>query len=166
MKDKELEKVDKYKLLTAAIAKVWQVRKVIVVLVVIGALGAVSVNFKKCIKQIGVEVNLEVMQKAALLGTAKTLRKVLSLKEEERERPGTRPGLLSCLNILPEPIRNGHNADQKCVLDGPFRKGAWRRVRPDSLIRQFNGNPPEEIDVLRVLDMDNKMIILLLLSWL
>ena len=44
MKDKELEKVEKYQLLKAAIAKIWHVGKVIVVPVVIGALGAVSVN--------------------------------------------------------------------------------------------------------------------------
>ena len=54
-------------------------RKVIVVPVVIGALGAVSVNFKKYVKRIGVNVRLEVVQKTALLGTAKILRKVLSL---------------------------------------------------------------------------------------
>ena len=47
--------------------------------VVIGALEAVSVNFKKYMKQIGVNVSLEVIQKTALLGTAKILRKVLSL---------------------------------------------------------------------------------------
>ena len=94
MKDKELEKVEKCQLLKAAVAKVWPVRKVNVVPVVIRALGAVSVNFKKCIKQIGVEVSLEVTQKTALLVTAKILRKVLSLKEEGRERPGTRSGLL------------------------------------------------------------------------
>ena len=50
MKDKELQKVEKYQLLKAAIAKVWHVRKVIVLAVVIGALGAVSVNIKRCIK--------------------------------------------------------------------------------------------------------------------
>ena len=48
------------------------------------------------------------------------------------------------------------------MLDRPFRKGAWRRVRPDNarpgpdcLMRKFNRNPPEEICVIRVLDMDN-----------
>ena len=61
------------------IAKVWHMRKVIVVPVVIGALGAVSVNFKKCMKQTGMKVSLEVIQKTVLLGTAKILRKVLSL---------------------------------------------------------------------------------------
>lgn len=45
MKDKQLEKVEKYQLLKDEIAKVLHVRKVIVVPVVIGALGAVSVNF-------------------------------------------------------------------------------------------------------------------------
>ena len=47
--------------------------------VVIGALGAVSVSVKMYMKRIGVNVRLEVIQKTALLGTAKILRKVLSL---------------------------------------------------------------------------------------
>ena len=79
VKDKELEKLEKYKLLKNEIAKVWGLRKVIVVPVVIGALGAVSVNFKECMKRIDVNVRLEVIQKTALLGTAKILRKVMSL---------------------------------------------------------------------------------------
>ena len=54
-------------------------RKVIVVPVVIGSSGAVSVNFKECMKRIGVNGRLEVIQKTALLGTAKILRKVLSM---------------------------------------------------------------------------------------
>ena len=41
-------------------------RKVIVVPVIIGALGAVSVNFKKYMKQIGVTVSLEVTQKNSI----------------------------------------------------------------------------------------------------
>ena len=36
-------------------------------------------NFKEYIKRIGVNVRLEVIQKTALLGTAKILREVLSL---------------------------------------------------------------------------------------
>ncbi|XP_068750538.1 uncharacterized protein [Montipora capricornis] len=52
--------------------------------------------------------------------------------------------------------------DQNCVLDGPFKKGAWSRVRPDNarrgtdcVMRDFNGDPPTEEDVLVVLNMDN-----------
>ena len=79
VKDKELEKLEKYQLLKDETAQVWRMRKVIVVPAVIGALGAVSVNFKEYMKRIGVNVRLEVIQKTALLGTAKILRKVLSL---------------------------------------------------------------------------------------
>ena len=50
------------------------IRKVIVVPVVIGALRAISVNFKEYMKRIGVNMRLEVIQKIALLGTAKMLR--------------------------------------------------------------------------------------------
>ena len=79
MKDKELEKLEKYQLLKDEIAKVWRMRKVIVVSVVIGALGAVSVNFKEYMKRIGANARLEVIQKTTLLGTAKIVKKVLSV---------------------------------------------------------------------------------------
>ena len=46
VKDKELQKLEKYQLLRDEIAKVWRMQKVIVVPVVIGALGAISVHFK------------------------------------------------------------------------------------------------------------------------
>ena len=49
-------------------------RKVIAVPVVVGALEAVSVNFKEYMKRIGVNVELEVIQKTALLKTAKILK--------------------------------------------------------------------------------------------
>ena len=50
------------------------IQKVIVVPVVIGALRAISVNFKEYMKRIGMNMRLEVIQKIALLGTAKILR--------------------------------------------------------------------------------------------
>ena len=94
MKRKELEKLEKYQLLKDQIAKVWRMQIVIVVPVVIRALGALSVNFKDYMKRIGVNVWLAVIQKTALLWTAKIPRKVLSLYEERKERPGTRCHLL------------------------------------------------------------------------
>ena len=45
-------------------------------------------------KRIGVNMRLEVIQKTALLETAKILRKVLSLYGEGKERPGSRGELL------------------------------------------------------------------------
>ena len=77
------------------IAKVWRMRKVIVVPVVIGALGAVSVSIKEYMKRIGVNVRLEVIQKTALLGTVKILKKsTVLVRRKKRERPGTRGDLL------------------------------------------------------------------------
>ena len=79
--DTEPEQVDELNgdVKRADIQTVIRMRKVIVVPVVIGALGTVSVNFKEYMKRIGVNVRLEVIQKTALLGTAKILRRVLSL---------------------------------------------------------------------------------------
>ena len=84
VKDKELEKLEKYQLMKDEIAKFWRMRKVIEAPVVIGAFGTVSVNFKECMKRIGVNVRLEVIQKTALLGTAKILTKVLSRKKKKK----------------------------------------------------------------------------------
>ena len=78
VKDKKLEKLEKYQLLKDETAKVWRMRKVIVVTAVIGALGAVSVNLKEYMKRIGVDVRLEVIRKKVLLGTAKILKKVMT----------------------------------------------------------------------------------------
>ena len=47
MKDKEIEKVEKYHLWKDETVKVWHIRKVIVVPVVIGVLGSVSVRTLK-----------------------------------------------------------------------------------------------------------------------
>ena len=55
-------------------------RKVIVLLVVIEAIGAVSVNFNEYMKRIGVNVRLEVIQKTALLGKARILKQIIFLK--------------------------------------------------------------------------------------
>ena len=87
VKDKELEKLEKYQLLKDEIAKVWRMRKVIVVSVVIGALGAVSVNFKEYMKRIGVNVRLEVIQKTELLGTAKILASPLPRTIKQTKHP-------------------------------------------------------------------------------
>ena len=106
VKGKELEKLEKYQLLKDEIAKVWRMRKVIVVPVVIRALGAVSVNFKEYMKRIGVNVWLEVIQKTTLLWTAKILRKVLSLYQQRKERLA--PVVTSC-NPLPRTINQAEH---------------------------------------------------------
>ena len=58
-----------------------------VVPVVIGALGAASDNFDKHIEKLGNTIRFEVIQETALLGTARLLRNVLSLKGIRRGLP-------------------------------------------------------------------------------
>ena len=77
--DKELEKIEKYQLLKEEVGRIWGMKKVKVIPVVIGALGAISDKFDKHTKEIGVQIRLQVIQKTALLGTARILRNVLSL---------------------------------------------------------------------------------------
>ena len=66
-------------LLREEIGKMWRLKKVTVVPIVIGALGAVSHMFEKYMGKLDVTIRLEVIQKMALLGTAGLLRRVLSL---------------------------------------------------------------------------------------
>ena len=79
VKEKELEKIEKYQMLREEIRCIWQVNKVTVIPVVVGALGVMSDMFERHIKKLDVKIAMEIIQKAALLGTAMLLRKVLSL---------------------------------------------------------------------------------------
>ena len=58
---------------------VWQMNKVTVIPVVIGALGVISNKFERYMEKLDVKIAMEIIQKTALLGTARILRKVLSL---------------------------------------------------------------------------------------
>ena len=79
VKEKELEKIEKYQLLREEIGHVWQLNKVTVIAVVIGALGVISDKFERYMAKLDVKIAMEIIQKAALLGTARILRKILSL---------------------------------------------------------------------------------------
>ena len=79
VEEKELAKMDKYQYLREEIGHVWQMRSVTVVPVVIGALGVILDKFEKHIEKLGVMIATDVIQKTALLGSARLLRKVLSL---------------------------------------------------------------------------------------
>ena len=75
---KELEKIDKYKPLKDEIARLWEMQKVTIILVVVGALGAITNRLGKFMQEIGIEIHIEHVQKTPLLGTARVLRLVLS----------------------------------------------------------------------------------------
>ncbi len=79
VKEKELEKIEKYQMLREEVGHVWQTNKVSVIPVVIGALGVISDKFERYMEKLDVKIAMDTIQKTALLGTARILRKVLSL---------------------------------------------------------------------------------------
>ena len=66
-------------MLKEEVQRLWKMKSVTVLTVVIGALGAVSQRFAGYVNKVGANIKLEIIQKTALLGTARLLRKVLSL---------------------------------------------------------------------------------------
>ena len=78
VEEKERGKVEKYQDLKREIGRLWNL-KVEVVPVVIGALGSVTKEFDRWIEKLGTTFNVGVVQKTALLGTARISRKVLEM---------------------------------------------------------------------------------------
>ena len=74
---KEEEKVNKYQDLRLEIVRLWKLKKVDIIPVVVGALGAVSRSIENWLEKLGVVVRVEHIQKTALLGTANIIRRTL-----------------------------------------------------------------------------------------
>jgi hypothetical protein len=73
---KEAEKILKYKDLTIEIKRMWNL-KAKVIPVIIGATGTISKSFRKYVSNIPGNHDVRKLQKTAILGTARILRKVL-----------------------------------------------------------------------------------------
>ena len=80
--EKEREKVEKYQDLKREIGRLWRLKMVEVVPIVIGALGSVTKEFDGWIEKLRITNYVKVMQKTALLGTARKLRKKLELQRD------------------------------------------------------------------------------------
>ena len=74
---KEQEKIDNYTALRQEVKKIWNLSQVVVVPVVIGALGVRSKRLKDSLEMLNIKSSIKLLQKAALLGTAKIVRQVL-----------------------------------------------------------------------------------------
>ena len=59
------------------IARLWKMRRVTVIPIVVGALGLIITRFDKSVEEVEIEMRVEYVQKTALLGTARVLRLVL-----------------------------------------------------------------------------------------
>ena len=77
---KEEEKVEKYQDLARELRKLWKVQ-VKVVPIVIGGLGTMPKGLEKHLESLGIRISAGLLQKTALLGTARIVRKVLEMKE-------------------------------------------------------------------------------------
>ena len=77
MYEKEGEKIEKYQDLNREIGRLWGIRHLEVAPVDIGALGVVSNRLDAWLEKLGVTIRTGLLQKTALLGTARILRKLL-----------------------------------------------------------------------------------------
>ena len=74
-------------MLKGEITRMWGMKKVIVIPLVAGVLGAISTGFQKYVAAIGIKMKVEQAQKTALCGTARTLRLVLGcLKKKQKKQ--------------------------------------------------------------------------------
>ena len=75
---KEIEKKSKYKDLEIEIQRMWKM-KTAVIPIVIGALGTIKKGMENNIRNVSEAMNIKSLQNTCLLGTARILRKVLSI---------------------------------------------------------------------------------------
>ena len=79
IREKEIEKVQKYQNLKRELKKLQSLRKVELVPVVVGALGFISKGFSGWMDTLGIKLNVGMVQKPVLLGIGRILRKVLDM---------------------------------------------------------------------------------------
>ena len=76
MEKKEEEKIEKYQELAFELGRLWEVRTTVIP-IVIGALGTITNKLPVYLALIGADLSFETIQKSAILGTGKILRKAL-----------------------------------------------------------------------------------------
>ena len=79
IREKEIEKIETYQNLKRELKRLWSLKKVEVVPVVVGALGCISKGFSGWMGTLGIKLNVGMVQKSVLLGTTRILRKVLDM---------------------------------------------------------------------------------------
>ena len=79
IRGKEIEKVEKYQNLKRELKRLCSLKKVEIVPVVVGALECISKGFSGWMDTLGIKLNIGMVQKSVLLGTARILRKVLDM---------------------------------------------------------------------------------------
>ena len=76
VEEKEEEKVTKYQCLAREVKRLWQLKNVNVILIVVGTLCTIPKKLEVYVEKGEIEVSVGLLQKVALLGTARILRRV------------------------------------------------------------------------------------------
>ena len=79
VREKELEKIEEYQNLKIELKRLWSLKRVEIVPVVVGALGCISKGFSRWMDILGIKLSIGMVQKSVMLGTARILRKVLDM---------------------------------------------------------------------------------------
>ena len=77
---KRIEKIDKYIDLSIELKRLWNASEVLVIPIVIGATGVISKSFKQDLEKIPCKISQLEMQKAALLGTMRIVRRFTQIE--------------------------------------------------------------------------------------
>ena len=80
--EKEIEKIEKYQNLKRKLKRLWSLKNVEVVPVVVAAVGCINKGFSGRMDTLGIKLNVGMVQKSVLLGTATIFRKVLDMQGE------------------------------------------------------------------------------------
>ena len=75
---KEVEKITKYRDLEIDFQKCWNLKKIRTIPVVIGALGSVTLGMHGYLENISKNLNFDIIQRTALMGSAHILRNFLT----------------------------------------------------------------------------------------
>ena len=78
LEEKREEKLRKYSELQLEVSRMWN-KSTRTIPIIIGALGSIPSSLKSYLDQLGVRYNMDTLQQSVLLGTANTIRKVLSM---------------------------------------------------------------------------------------
>ena len=79
----EQEKVEKYQDLTTEIKRLWKVETTVMHIVTV-ALRTISRGLEENLRTLGITIKVELIQKVALLGTARILRKVYTSMDRKQ----------------------------------------------------------------------------------
>ena len=79
IRKKEIGKIEKYQNLKKELRRFWLLKKVEVVPVAVGALRCITKGLSGWMDTLGIKLNVGMVQKSVLLGTARILRKVLDM---------------------------------------------------------------------------------------